>query len=289
TFGAVGVMNAFVEMMGEGDKICHDMPPRFADNARWKLQYEFAPQMKGLLQFEDGNDVLIENVLQVKPDVCVTMTKSTAEFLAEHGLAAVYFEWKGIEDIPVAVTLMGEVLNKPDVAADYIQYFDEKVAYANSLTADLADEDRQKVVYGSVIELSQPHIIAEWWITEAGAISVTNDGREEESLTYSIEDLLKWNPDVILMSSNQRDDIKAEKRYANIPAVKNDRMYAMPTVAHVWGNRSVEQILTIFYAMNKIYPDLMPDEKLAEEIGYFYSHFFKYDLSDDQLAEIINN
>ena len=33
TFGSVGVLNAFVELMGCGDKICNEMPPRRSPTA----------------------------------------------------------------------------------------------------------------------------------------------------------------------------------------------------------------------------------------------------------------
>ena len=39
--------------------------------------------------------------------------------------------------------------------------------------------------------------------------------------------------------------------------------------------------------MNKCYPDLYSEEELAEDIHYFYEHFFLYDMSDEQIAEII--
>jgi iron complex transport system substrate-binding protein len=89
------------------------------------------------------------------------------------------------------------------------------------------------------------------------------------------------------MTANQTDEIKADKRLAKIPAIADGRMYLIPCVAHVWGNRTVEQPLTIFWAMNRIYPEIMTYDDLAEEIKYFYGHFFLYDLSDEQVAEII--
>ena len=64
-------------------------------------------------------------------------------------------------------------------------------------------------------------------------------------------------------------------------------MYLVPTVAHVWGNRTGEQPLTILWTINKCYPELLPAEQLAEDIHYFYEHFFLYDMSDEQIAEII--
>ncbi|MEM1485090.1 ABC transporter substrate-binding protein [Oscillospiraceae bacterium PP1C4] len=287
TFGSVGVLNAFVELMGEGAKICNDMPANFTKNDNWKLQYEFAPQIKGAPLFEANKEIAMEVVLETKPDVCFTMTKETAELLEKNGISAVYLSWSEIDDVKKAVTLMGEVLGKQDTASDYIKYFNEKIARAQELTKGIAE--KKTVLYGSVPTLTQPHKIAEWWITQAGGASVTDNGRAEDTLTYTLEDLLKWNPQVMILTSKaQIAEIEADSRLAGITAVKDKALYVTPTVAHVWGNRTVEQPLTIFWTINKLYPDVISRDELAKEIKYFYSHFFLYEMSDAQITEIID-
>lgn len=190
TFGAVGVLNAFVELMGCGNKICNQMPPSFTKNDKWAMQYKFAPQIADGPVFENADrELLIEEVLNAKPDLCVTMTKSTAEELAAKGLCAVYLAWSEVDDIKAAVELMGEILGKEDIAG--------------------------------------------------------------------------------------------------VTAIRNDAIYYVPTVAHVWGNRTVEQPLTILWTLNKLYPELYSTEELSQDIHDFYEHYFLYDMSDEEIAGII--
>lgn len=288
TFGAVGVINAFVELMGCGDKICNNMPPSFTKSDKWAMQYKFAPQIADAPVFENADrELLVEEVLQAKPDLCLTMTKSTAEELAAKGLCAVYLSWSQVEDVKKAVTLMGEILGKEDIATDYITYFDDTVTRAAQLTAGLSTDQRKSVIYGDVSNLSQPHKIAEWWIKAAGGISVTEEAHTEEALTYTTEDLLRWNPDVMLVTSKQADDLKADSQLAGITAIQTDAIYYVPTVAHVWGNRTVEQPLTILWTLNKLYPDLYSTEELSKDIHAFYEHYFLYNMSDEEIAAII--
>ncbi|EJU22704.1 oligopeptide ABC transporter, oligopeptide-binding protein [Peptoanaerobacter stomatis] len=290
TLGAVGVLNAFVELMGDGDKICNQMSAGFTKNDQWKMQYEFAPQIAQGPLFETGNrELLIENIISAKPDVCVTMTKETAEMLEKNNIACVYLEWKDVNDVKNAVNLMGEVLNKQDVAEKYIAYFDEKISQATDLIKDLKEEDKKTVLYGNPIEFTQPHVIAEWWIEQAGGLSVTNDGRKDGKLEYTMEDLLKWNPQVMIVGNKKQiKEMKENNNYAGITAVKNGDMHVIPTVAHVWGNRTVEQPLTILWTMYHLYPELMQRETLEQEIKKFYKDFFKYEMSDEQISEIID-
>lgn len=291
TFGSIGVINAFVELMGYGDKICNDMTASFTKSDKWAMQYQFAPQIKGapVLQNADG-EIQMEEVLALNPDLCLVMSKDLIEPLESNGLNVVYFEWKKTDDVKEAVTLMGEALGQQEVAADYLAYFDSMVEEAGEKTKDLTDDTKKTVLYGNIDKLTQPHVIAEWWIKTAGGISVTENTWDSEgkNCTYTQEDLLKWNPDVFLTTDKKmKETLTSESLYSDIPAVKDDAIYCIPTVAHVWGNRTVEQPLTVFWTMHKLYPELETKEDLAGKISYFYSHFFKCELSDEQIDAII--
>lgn len=288
TFGSIGVLNAFVQTMGEGHKILNEGSAAFVRSERWqKFQYQFSPQIKTGPVFEDANrEVQMETVLQHKPDVCLVMTKELVDLLSAQGLNVIYLSWSKQEDVAKCITLLGEVLNKPEAAKDYLAYFDKSIAKAAELTKNV--KNPIKAIYGNVTTFSQPHIIAEWWIKTAGGKSVTDNGRTTESFTYTMEDLLLWNPEVILlMDAASKKGIEEDARYNNIAAVKDKRVFVVPSVSHTWGNRTTEQPLTIFWTMHKLYPELMPKAELAKEIDYFYNHFFKTDLTDAQINEII--
>ncbi|MDR1530143.1 MAG: ABC transporter substrate-binding protein [Burkholderiales bacterium] len=291
TLGAVGVLNTFVEVMGDGSKIINRLPASFANSDRWKLQYTFAPQIAQGPLFENANrELLIENIIITKPDVILTMSKETAEQVEKTGLPCVYLEWKDVNDIKAAVLLMGQILNKQEMAKKYVDYFDEKIALAESLIIDLPKVQRPRVLYGNPLQLAQPHAIAEWWIEKAGGISVTSGGVPvRNNFRYGQEDLLKWNPQIIVLTNGKDlEEIKKHAKFQNIAAIKNNTVYVIPTVAHVWGNRTVEQPLTVLWAIHQFHPRMISREKLAEEIKYFYHTFFLYDFDDTQVAEIID-
>lgn len=289
TFGSVGVLNAFVECLGKGGLIVNQMPQNFTKNDKWAMQYKFAPQIADGPVVETADGVDVEATLQLAPDLCVTMMPEMAEQLNQNGLPCIVLTWNDTDDVKTAVSLMGQVLNCTEVADDYIAYFDEMVAKAAERTKDIADDDaRVACIYGDVEALKNPHIISEWWIQAAGGRSVTKDVHEKNSLEYTMEQLLDWNPEVIFSSNTKVDDIYADANIADLAAVKEGKIYVVPTVAHVWGNRTVEQPLTVMWAMNKLYPELYTEEELAEDIKYFYSHFFCYDMNEDEINGIIH-
>ena len=288
TFGSVGVLNAFVECMGKGNLIVNEMPANFTKNDKWAMQYKFAPQIaKGpVLETADGVDM--EATLKLDPDLCITMREDTAQQLEENGLTVIVLKWDDTKDVKTAVELMGKALGAEDRAIEYNRYFDDMVQKAADATKNLPNADRKSVIYGDVESLTNPHIISEWWISAAGGASVTAEAHEKNSLEYTMEQLLAWQPEVIFSSNIKIDDIYADANIASLPAIQNRQVYVVPTVAHVWGNRTVEQPLTVMWAMNKMYPDLYSEAELAKDIEYFYRAFFEYDMSAEEIDSIIH-
>lgn len=215
-------------LVGSAYKILNGLSGRFATGENWRMQKEFSPQVVDGPLFEEADEIVIENILANTPDVTFVMRKETSDQLEQVGVPVVYLEWDDVDDVKTAVALVGEVLGVPDLAEEYLLYFDDKQIQAAELTADLTDDEKKRVVYGDPIQFRQPHVIAEWWIDQAGRASMTDDGR------------------------------------------------------------TVEQPLTVLWALHKLYPERLSQVALEKEIFDFYSHFFKYDLSDEQLEEIIN-
>ncbi|MCF0121529.1 MAG: ABC transporter substrate-binding protein, partial [Oscillospiraceae bacterium] len=83
-------------------------------------------------------------------------------------------------------------------------------------------------------------------------------------------------------------ELKNKEVLAGLKAVQNGTIYCVPTVGHAWGNRTVEQPLTILWTINKCYPELLSDEELGKYIYDFYDHFFSYQLTDEQLATYVS-
>ncbi len=92
---------------------------------------------------------------------------------------------------------------------------------------------------------------------------------------------------MLVTDATEKKNVLSDTRFSNVAAVKNNAVYVVPRIAHVWGNRTTEQPLTILWTINKLYPQLEAKDALAKDISYFYSHFFKTNFTDDQINEII--
>lgn len=290
TLGGVPLLNAFVMALGKGDLIINGLPA-FVRMPKWKYQYVFAPHLKALPITQGKNLVPdIEKIIKAKPDVVITLNKASADILESKGIKSIVLKWRFISDVAPLMTLLGEVFNEQKEAKAYLAYFDAIVKKVQKITAKIPEDKKLRVLYTSIYRLDRPVLIAEWWLKTAGAISVSDDGKNISRIKFNIEQLMAWNPDVLIITDIKRDlsRIKSDKRFENLKAVKNNKIYPIPVAAHIWGHVTVEQPLVLLWALNTLYPKLYSKEELKKEVHYFYKRFFKTDLNKAQIAEILS-
>ncbi len=289
TVGSVPVINSFVFALGGAKAIVSGLPA-FARRPGWKYQFVFAPQIADLPQVQDANRAPnVEAVLKAQPDVAITLDRTSVEPMATSGVPTLFLAWREPEDVKTVMALLGEILDRKEQAAAYNAYFDTTLASVRDRLAKAPQGARPKVLYMDAKTLSQPHLIAEWWIAAAGAASMTAGPRQAEALPFTLEQLLAWDPDVIFLATPaDRKTFFDNPVMQALRAAKAGRVHVVPTGAHRWGNRTIEQPLTVLWAARLIHPDLFRDVDMAQETKAFYQRFFGHTLGDDQVAEILS-
>jgi iron complex transport system substrate-binding protein len=290
TVGSIPVINGFVFALRDGAKLVNGLPD-FASIPRWKYQTVIAPEMAGKPRMQTSDRLPnIEELLKAAPDVVFTMDKPTLPTYERANLNAVYLSWTQPEDVKIAIALMGEVLNKQMPAKAYVEYFDDTLKKVRTSFDRISVDKRARVFYGTLSpSLSNPHLISEWWIAAAGGVSVTKDVHATEAITINAEQLVVWNPQVILLSNP--GDLRvaySDTRYAQLSAVTNKRVYVTPVGVHLWGNRNIEQPLTVLWTAKTLYPGLFKGLDIRAEVKNFYSRIFGFNLTDTQVDEILS-
>lgn len=288
TLGSVPVINGFVMATGNGDKIASNLPPRFIKSGRWVYQGVFAPQIPGNPQVHDaegGPD--LEAILTLDPDVALTFARDVADLLEANGVPTVLLRVQNPDEVKATVALVGEMFGNETIGADYTAWFDGTLAEVESRLAGASE--RPKVLYLNPANMTQPHLVAEWWITAAGGDSVTNDGRSEETLSLTTETVLAADPDILIVGDPADvPRLKDDPTLSQMRAVQEGRILVAPMGAHIWANRTVEQPLTVLWAASHFHPDLFPEAELTEKVRDFYATFFKTDLTDAQIQAILS-
>lgn len=284
TVGSIPVINSFIFAIAKGDTIVSGL--NFAKKETWKYQQIFQPTLTNNMEIQGlSREILIEPMVQLNPQIIFTMDKASVELLEKNGFKVVFLSWKDAEDIKQVISLMGEIYNVSDKSERYVKYFENTM---DKITKNIEVSKQPKVLFADLSTLTTPHLIAEWWIEKAGGISVTNNGRTNEKYPFTQEDIIAWNPDILIVETPK--DLKLaydDNRFSTINAVKNKQVYVAPLVAHKWSNRTSELPLMVIWAANIFHKDIKKEFPIEEEMKSFYKSFYNYAMSDKETDEIL--
>lgn len=104
--------------------------------------------------------------------------------------------------------------------------------------------------------------------------------------TVSIEQVYKWNPQVIFVQDRYKstlDEIKNTPSWAEIDAVKNGKLYMAPEYTKIWGHPTPESIiLGELWLAKTFYPDRFADINLDERVQNFYKTYYGVPYTEDK-------
>jgi iron complex transport system substrate-binding protein len=243
------------------------------------------------------NNVNIEEILNLKPDVVIASL--TAEQgnrkIVEAGIPVIRV-YTGRANDPSdskrEFLMIGELLNSKRQAEELVEFWDRQLQIIEERTADIPQGMRKRVYYllGSLTHTNG----SAWWgetlITSAGGINVAHEIGKLRDIT--VEQLLGWNPDVMILSSNEGKFVPVEEVMNNgqlqgVRAVTDGAVYLCPVGTFWWDRPAPEAILGITWLAQTLYPERLGDidlEKLSQD---FYHRFYGYRLSHDEFASFI--
>ena len=144
---------------------------------------------------------------------------------------------------------------------------------------------------GNFSTISGKDIGAEY-IKIAGGINLSSQDNETDfkiSKTINEEQVIIFNPDVIITNSREgKEKILNNPAFKQLKAVKEDAVFVVPSGVYLWSARSAEGALQPLWLAKTFYPQIFADVNLEEEVKKFYLKFYRYELSDEEVKQILN-
>ncbi len=194
-------------------------------------------------------------------------------------------------DAKQAIRLFGQVLGGQALrrAEDWCAYFDEKTHFVAARLEAVPADRRPKLYYlrGPRALNTQGRGSNTFWYGEmAGADMVVKNLPLADKGLVSIEDMIRWNPDAILVGRQYSPDLALkDERWADIAAVRNGRVITSPEGVFYWDG-GPEGVLLMLFLAKKLHPTLFADFDMKAEVKAYYARFYDFRLSDAQ-AELI--
>ena len=283
-------MTSLILVLGGGDKL-RAIHPAVAANP-W-LRRVFPPVGQLPAPFGAGS-VNREELLAHRPDV-VTLWSGQGELrqnLGSLGIPVLTLGYTTPAELQAAVSLLGRVLG-PDEAAQgerYNQYLDANLARVALGLSTLPMLKRPRVYYatGTPLATEGGNSMINAWIEIAGGRNVAAEAGLERDIQVSLEEVLRWNPEIIVVRDRPTwNAIRKDPRWAQVAAVRQQRVFVNPGGDNAWCTRAAESALQILWAARIFHPEAFPNLDLGAELRAFYRDFYRYTLSDEEVQRIL--
>ena len=259
-----------------------------------------------LPNFGMGDAVNYEAVIAANPTIAINSGKindtmvSDCEALSESlGIPVVAVD-NELNNSAEAFRFMGELLGVEDHAEELAQYAEQVFTDINALS-DIPEEKKVSVYFGNgedSLETAPRGSQHAQILDVINAVNVADlELGDGSRVQISAEQLLAWDPDVIVVNgepkadksgSSAAEDILSNPDYASLKAVEDQKVYGTPNAPFSWVDRPAgpNRLIGMRWFSALIYPEYIKCD-INEEIHKFFDLFYHVDLSDEQLENVL--
>ena len=259
-----------------------------------------------LPNFGMGDAVNYEAVIAANPTIAINSGKindtmvSDCDALSESlGIPVVAVD-NELNNSAEAFRFMGELLGVEDHAEELAQYAEQVFTDINALS-DIPEEKKISVYFGNGEDSLETAPRGSQHAQILDAINAVNVADLElgdgSRVQISAEQLLAWDPDVIVVNGEPKadksgnsaaEDILSNPDYASLKAVQDQKVYGTPNAPFSWVDRPAgpNRLIGMRWFSALIYPEYIKCD-INEEIHKFFDLFYHVDLSDEQLENVL--
>lgn len=259
-----------------------------------------------LPNFGTGDAVNYEAVIAANPTIAINSGKindamvSDCDALSESlGIPVVAVD-NELNNSAEAFRFMGELLGVEDHAEELAQYAEQVFTDINALS-DIPEEKKVSVYFGNgedSLETAPRGSQHAQILDVINAVNVADlELGDGSRVQISAEQLLAWDPDVIVVNgepkadksgSSAAEDILSNPDYASLKAVQDQKVYGTPNAPFSWVDRPAgpNRLIGMRWFSALIYPEYIKCD-INEEIHKFFDLFYHVDLSDEQLENVL--
>jgi iron complex transport system substrate-binding protein len=259
------------------------------------------PEGQGLpVVSNQGQDLNCELALKLAPDVVFCspseagMTESVEAKLRVPVLALASLG--RLDSLLDELRLLGRVLDREERAGALEAFFRARLRSVRAVTAAISPEKRPQVYLSFWGDLARTPILYEPVDAAGGrnaAAGLLPATLGSPGTTVSIEKLIAWDPDVILIQGNYPpgersvtvDGVLADPRLGSLRAVRNGRVHYTFGYWYWWDPALV--LLETEYLAHIFSPGAFPDFDLEREGNFLYREFYGVEGAFARLARIL--
>ncbi|WP_176701951.1 ABC transporter substrate-binding protein [Gilliamella sp. wkB178] len=246
-----------------------------------------------------GTTASYEKIIQLTPNLIVDIGNITPTYVdlakqVEKQTRIPYLLINGkLSSSPQQIRQLSHILNNDEQGSALAQYA-EKVLKQTKDIGNLTSNNQAIKVYSARgpdgLETGLRGSIHTEVLDWIGAKNVAEQAGQNIITRVSIEQLMLWQPDVIIISDrNFYAKVSKDPLWQRINAVKEGRVYLAPSLPFGWidGPPSINRLMGLSWLSHILYPQNMSKEQFTANIVEYFKLFYNYQLSTDELKQIL--
>jgi len=243
-----------------------------------------------------GNTANLEAVLNLKPDLVLDVGYVSDTYVS---LANRVQEQTGISyallDGSFGATagsyrLLGDLIGRRDDAEVLARYAETTVATISGRIAAVPKDRRPRVYFARGPRGLETGLGGSITVETVEFLAQNVAGETRGGLgTVSIEQVLVWNPDIIVtIDKDFAAKVYDDPAWSTVAAVKARRVHLSPRLPFGWVDfpPSVNRLIGLWWLAKILYPDLFPED-LRALTRDFYAKFYHVQVTDPQIDRVL--
>lgn len=262
------------------------------------------PEYQQLPAYGMGDTVNVEAIIKDGAQMAISVTaineksKASADKLQEQiGMPVVMIDSELIRSYE-AYTFLGEVLGEEEKAKELAAYAQRIVEGVKNISIE--ETQRVKVYYGNgetSLNTAPKGSSASEVLDLVQVENVAHIEGAKGRVDISLEQLMTWNPSVMLINGEPKQDltgnsaaqaILAHPDFQTIDAVKDKKVYGIPKTPFSWIDRpsGPNRLIGLVWLGELAYENSYSYD-LKEEVKTFYDLFYHVELTDEEIESLL--
>lgn len=243
-----------------------------------------------------GNTTNLEVLLAHKPDLILDVGTINGTYVSlanrvqqQTGIAYALLDGR-FTAMAQTYRKLGEITGRPGQAEPLAHYAEQTIASITGRIAKIPQQQRPRVYYARGPRGLQTGLGGSINVETIEFLAQNVAGERRGGMaTVSVEQVLAWNPDVIItIEPGFAQGIRNDPVWKPIKAVQAGRVYLSPTLPFGWVDfpPAVNRLIGLWWLAKALYPEHFPED-LRPIVRDFYGRFYHMVPSEAQIDTVL--
>lgn len=248
-----------------------------------------APDMLELPNVGTAKEFDLEGCAALEPNLVIlpVKLKDSAAALEQLGITVVAVNPENVEQLYDTIEMIGAATGTTERAQKLIDFSKERY----TMLEELAKLEEKPNVYlggnASLLSTAGAKMYQNSMIEAAGGVNVAAELEDSYWAEVSYEQLLAWNPDVIVLAPGATytvADVLADPQLSGVKAVTNGAVYQMPQSIEAWDSPVPSTVLGSLWLASVLHPQEYKPEQFVNDTAAYYDEFCGVSINQSLLA-----